>query len=68
MLHLKTGVNYLENNNLLAAGEFAQNPLFDRFQKVLVPEEEAYAANCVWINDTVIVPEGYPKVLAEIKN
>lgn len=67
MLHLKTGVNYLENNNLLVAGEFADNPLFDGFHKILVPEEEAYAANCVWINGTVIVPQGYPKVLAAVQ-
>ena len=33
MLHLKTGVNYLENNNLLAAGEFAQNPLLTDSRK-----------------------------------
>lgn len=67
MLHLKTGVNYLENGNLLVSGEFVQNPLFDKFQKVLVPQEEAYAANCVWINDTVVVPKGYPNVLAAIE-
>ncbi len=62
MLHLKTGVNYLENNNLLAAGEFLTNPEFDKYNKYEIPEDEAYAANCIWVNDKVIVPEGYPKV------
>ena len=27
-----------------------------------MPEEEAYGANCIWMNGTVIVPEGYPSV------
>lgn len=27
-----------------------------------------YAANCIWVNDTVIVPEGYPAVLEAVKS
>ncbi|SLM30791.1 hypothetical protein MTBBW1_2410009 [Desulfamplus magnetovallimortis] len=27
---------------------------------------EAYAANCIWVNGTVIVPEGYPKAKRSI--
>ena len=61
-LHLKTGVNYLENNNLLISGEFIDNPIFKDFNKIPIPEDEMYAANCVWVNDYVLVPEGYPKV------
>ena len=33
-----------------------------------IPEEEAYAANCIWVNDTVIVPEGYPAVESAVKS
>lgn len=68
MLHLKTGVNYLEDNNLLVAGEFIDNPLFDKFNKIVVPDDEAYAANCIWVNGTVIVPEGYPTVEAAVRH
>ena len=67
VLHLKTGVNYLENNNLLVSGEFVNKPDFEKYHKYIIPEEEAYAANCIWVNDTVIVPEGYPAVLAAVK-
>ena len=66
VLHLKTGVNYIENGNLLVSGEFVENPLFSEFHKIVIPEEEAYAANCIWVNGTVIVPEGYPIVLSAI--
>jgi len=67
VLHLKTGVNYLENNNLLVSGEFTNKVEFTGYNKVVIPEEEAYAANCIWVNDTVIVPEGYPAVLSAVK-
>ena len=67
VLHLKTGVNYLENNNMLVSGEFIDKPDFASYNKTVIPEEEAYAANCIWVNDTVIVPEGYPAVLAAVQ-
>jgi dimethylargininase len=68
MLHLKTGLAYLENNNLLTAGEFLTAPLFDKFNKIAIELDEAYGANCIWVNDYVIVPEGYPKVQKKIEN
>ncbi|MBR3311657.1 MAG: N(G),N(G)-dimethylarginine dimethylaminohydrolase [Solobacterium sp.] len=67
VLHLKTGVNYLENNNMLVSGEFTDKPEFEAYRKYVIPENEAYAANCIWVNDTVIVPEGYPAVLEAVK-
>ena len=67
VLHLKTGVNYIENNNMLVSGEFIHKPDFEKFNKIVVPEDEAYGANCIWVNDTVIVAEGYPAVLAAVK-
>jgi len=68
VLHLKTGVNYLENNKMLVAGEFVTKPDFEKYEKFEIPESEAYAANCIWVNDTVIVPEGYPHVLEAVKS
>ena len=68
VLHLKTGVNYLEDNNMLVSGEFVEKPEFEKYNKVVIPEEEAYAANCIWVNDTVIVPAGYPTVLKAVQD
>lgn len=61
MLHLKTGLSYLEENRLLVAGEFIRHPEFNAFIKIQVPQHEAYAANSVWINGHVLVPAGYPE-------
>lgn len=67
VLHLKTGVNYLENNNMLVSGEFITKPEFAKYSKFVIPDEEAYAANCIWMNGTVLVPEGYPTVEKLVK-
>lgn len=61
VLHLKTGVSYLENGKLLACGEFVQHPAFEKFTILQVPAEESYAANSLWINGAVLVPAGFPK-------
>ena len=68
VLHLKTGVNYIENNNLLVSGEFVEKPCFAGYNRIRIPESEAYAANCIWMNGTVIVPEGYPAVLKAVQD
>ena len=44
-LHLKTGVNSLEHNRLLVTGEFLGATVFEGFECIEVPSEEAYAAN-----------------------
>lgn len=67
MLHLKTGVSYLENNHMLVSGEFCRHKAFENFNKIEVDEAEAYAANSLWINGTVLVPEGYPLTLEKIQ-
>ncbi|QIB70130.1 N(G),N(G)-dimethylarginine dimethylaminohydrolase [Aminipila butyrica] len=68
VLHLKTGVNYIENNNMLVSGEFIEKPEFSKYNKLIIPDDEAYAANCIWMNGTVIVPEGYPTVEKVVKD
>lgn len=67
VLHLKTGVSYLENNVLLAAGEFVDHLAFQKFEIIPVEGHEAYAANSVWINGHVLVPTGYPSLSGKIK-
>ncbi|MCB0650171.1 MAG: hypothetical protein KDC85_02775 [Saprospiraceae bacterium] len=68
VLHLKTGVTYLENNNLLATGEFLAKAVFQPFHILEIEPDEAYAANAIWVNGTVIVPEGYPKARKMIEH
>jgi len=67
VLHLKTGVAYLENDHLLACGEFLDHPLLSGFQIIPIAAAEAYAANSVWINGRVLVPSGFPQTRQNIE-
>lgn len=60
-LHLKTGVAYLENRVMVACGELLDQPDLESFTILPIPEEESYAANCIWINGTVLVAQGFPQ-------
>ncbi len=68
VLHLKTGLAYLENNNLLVAGEFVDKEDFAKFNKIEITADEAYSANCIWVNEKVLVPAGYEKTKKAIEN
>ncbi|MBT8076880.1 MAG: N(G),N(G)-dimethylarginine dimethylaminohydrolase [Gammaproteobacteria bacterium] len=68
VLHLKTGLGYLEDNKLLACGEFLDNPHFNQYEILAVDADEAYAANSVWINGTVLTPAGFPKTAELIRS
>ncbi|HBB28900.1 MAG TPA: N(G),N(G)-dimethylarginine dimethylaminohydrolase [Clostridiales bacterium] len=68
VLHLKTGLAYLENNNLLVAGEFVDKEDFAKFNKIEISADEAYSANCIWVNEKVLVPAGYEKTKRAIEN
>ena len=65
---MKTGLGYLENNNLLACGEFLTKPEFQQFNLIEVDSQEAYAANSVWINGIVLTPKGFPKTSSLIES
>jgi dimethylargininase len=67
MLHLKSGLAYLEDNVLLITGEFINNLEFKKFNKIIIDEEEAYSANCIRVNDYLLVPAGYPKTKEKIE-
>lgn len=66
LLHLKTGLTYLGDERLVVAAELPLVEDFRRFELVRVEPEEAYAANCVRMNDHVLVADGYPRFAATI--
>jgi dimethylargininase len=67
ILHFKSGVAYIGDNTLVAIEELAANPQFGRFSTVRVCAAEKYAANCVRVNDRVLVAEGYPQLERDLR-
>ena len=35
---------------MLVSAEFIDKPEFAQYEKYIIPEDEAYAANCIWMN------------------
>lgn len=67
MLHLKSGVSFLEHKHLLITEAFLNHPAFASFKHIQVDAGEAYAANSLWVNSKVLVPAGFPGTLARIR-
>jgi len=71
-LHLMTAITYLGKNHFLVSSLLDEN-LWKLFKVnanvkfVKVPEEENYAVNIININNTIIMPKGYPKTKKLIK-
>ena len=61
LLHLKSGVTYLGNRRVAVAPTLADRAELDCYEKVLLEEDEAYAANAVRVNDVLLVAAGYPR-------
>ena len=62
VLHLKTGLAYIGDNNLIASGEFIDNPIFKDFNIFKVDKDESYAANCIRVNKNILIAKGFQKL------
>lgn len=67
ILHLKTGISYLHNDFILVCKEFAESRQFSKYRRIVVEPHESYAANSLWINGKVLVPEGFNNTRRKIE-
>jgi len=67
VLHFKTACSTLGDDVILATRLMAESGFFGNRKTLVVADGEDYAANVIRVNDTVLVPEGYPQTLAAIQ-
>ncbi len=67
ILHLKSGLSWLGDGRLLVMGALAGHPEFADFERVVVDDDDLYAANAVRVNDRVLVAAGFPRVEAQLR-
>lgn len=60
ILHLKSGLSYLGDNRLVLIDALADQTGFEGYDILHVAAAENYAANCVRVNDHVLLATGYP--------
>jgi len=68
MMHLKSYVTYLQGDKVIATRRFADHQALEGLSIILVPEDEAYAADTLTIDGTVILPSGHPKTVRLLKD
>lgn len=60
LLHLKSGVAYLGDRRLVLTEAIADLPEFKNYDRITVASADEYAANCLRVNDYVLIASGYP--------
>lgn len=65
VLHLKTGITYIGNNTFVSNPEFAKK--FSEFNIIQPSPAEEYAANCLLINDHLLMPKGFPELKGRLE-
>ena len=61
ILHLKSGIAAIDGKRLVVMEALAGHPAFRDYERVVVAPSETYAANCVRVNDALLVAAGFPK-------
>ena len=67
VLHLKSGLAHLGEGRLAVIEALANRTEFRDYDLVPVASDEEYAANCVMVNDRVLLAAGYPKFESRLR-
>jgi len=67
LLHLKSGMGSLGNNRVVITEALAQHMPED-FELIRVPPDEDYSANCIKVNEYVLIPSGYRSLPATLRD
>jgi dimethylargininase len=68
LLHLKSGMSSLGDGQVLLTAELAGHPAFRLCDALVVDAAEEYGANCVAVNDCVLMPDGFPFLRARLEH
>lgn len=60
ILHLKSGISYIGDNRMVVILPLADHPAFKAYELIQTHAHEDYAANCVRVNDHVLMASGFP--------
>ena len=66
LLHLKTGLSYLGDGVFVVGADASFGDALKRYELISVTPAEAYAANCIRVNDFILIAAGYPQLLASL--
>jgi dimethylargininase len=68
LLHLKSGIAYLGDKRFVISPSCHQIDALDGYSKLGVDAAETYAANCICVNDEVLLPAGHPRITSRLRD
>lgn len=66
ILHLKSGLAYLGGKQLVLIEALRGLEEFSAYERICLDSSEEYAANCLVINDKVLIADGFPATKREL--
>jgi dimethylargininase len=66
LLHLKSGIAYLGDMRLVLVEALAGLQIFNDYDVIVVDQAENYAANCLRVNEYVLVAAGFPRMAEKL--
>ena len=68
LFHLLGACSYLSDRRIILAPHLISAESFPGFELILIPKEEAYAANVLYLGDAeVLIPSGYPRTKRKLE-
>ena len=68
ILHLKSGMAWVGDNRLVVIEALSRLKEFSTYEVVHVNSVEEYAANCVFLNNRILVPAGFPRLKQQLED
>jgi dimethylargininase len=68
LLHLKSGLSYVGDGRLVVVPEISTIGALRPYELIVVTDAERYAANCVRVNDRVLIAAGQPRFAARLSD
>jgi dimethylargininase len=66
ILHLKSGISYVGENRLVVIEALANREAFESYGLIRAEPVDEYAANCVRVNEHVLIAAGYPRFESQL--
>lgn len=67
ILHLKSGIAWLGGNRLVVIEALSGLKQFSTYELIHVNSVEEYAANCLFLNDWILLPAGFPGLKQQLE-
>jgi dimethylargininase len=66
LLHLKSGIAWLGGDDIVVVEALATHPALQASRLLVVPDVDGYGANCVRVNDAVLMAAGFPELTERV--